>query len=74
MGSKIVGSDKRHLRLEVVDQTGITKIGIAFGKADFYDKIRTKEPFDICYTLDLNVFNGISSVQLVVKDIKTGGE
>jgi single-stranded-DNA-specific exonuclease len=70
MGSKIVGSDKRHLRLEVVDQTGITKIGIAFGKADFYDKIRTKEPFDICYTLDLNVFNGISSVQLVVKDIK----
>ena len=74
MGSKIVGSDKRHLRLEVVDQTGITKIGIAFGKADFYDKIRTKEPFDICYTLDLNVFNGISSVQLVVKDIKTGVE
>jgi len=70
MGSKIVGSDKRHLRLEIVDQTGITKIGIAFGKADFYEKIKNGHPFDICYTLDLNAFNGISNVQLVVKDIK----
>ncbi len=70
MGSKIVGSDKKHLRLEVVDNTGIPKIGIAFGKADFYDKIKNKQPFDICYTLDYNEFNGIASVQLVIKDIK----
>ena len=72
MGSKIVGADKKHLRLEVVDQTGITRIGIAFGKADFYDDIKTGKPFDICYTLDLNAFNGITSVQLVIKDIKVG--
>ncbi|MBR4266949.1 MAG: single-stranded-DNA-specific exonuclease RecJ [Bacteroidales bacterium] len=70
MGSRIVGKDKSHLRLEVMDETGATKIGIAFGMADYLPQIKTNKPFKICYTLALNDFNGHKSVQLMVKDIK----
>lgn len=71
--SKIVGKDNVHLKLEMVDQTVITPVnGIAFRQSDSYERVKNGEPFDICYTLEENVHNGKSNIQLYVKDIDSG--
>lgn len=65
--SKIV--KEKHLKLSV-KQNGIEMHGIAFGMGEHYNRIATKEPFHICYTLEENHFNGVTSIQLMIKDIK----
>ena len=71
--SKIVGKDNVHLKLEMVDKTVISPVnGIAFRQSDSYERVKDGEPFDICYTLEENVHNGKSNIQLYVKDIDTG--
>jgi single-stranded-DNA-specific exonuclease len=71
--SKIVGKDNVHLKLDMVDKTVITPVnGIAFRQSDSYERVKNSEPFDICYTLEENVHNGKSNIQLYVKDIDTG--
>jgi single-stranded-DNA-specific exonuclease len=71
--SKIVGKDNVHLKLEMVDETVITPVnGIAFRQSDSYERVKNGEPFDICYTLEENVHNGKSNIQLYVIDIDTG--
>lgn len=67
--SKAVGKDFSHLRLSVQTSTN-PMIGIAFGRADFLPHIQTKKPFDLVYTLDENEWNGQTSLQLKVKDLK----
>jgi single-stranded-DNA-specific exonuclease len=37
---------------------------------EFYNRIKNKEAFDICYSLEENEFNGKKTVQLTVKDIQ----
>lgn len=69
--SRIVGNDKTHLRIEVTDDNGQTvMVGIGFSMAHFYDKIKNKQPFDICYSIEENEFRGNKSLQLMVRDIK----
>ncbi|MDR1707080.1 single-stranded-DNA-specific exonuclease RecJ [Dysgonomonas sp.] len=71
--SKVVGKDNVHLKLEMVDKTVIAPVnGIAFRQSDSYERVRNGEPFDICYTLEENVHNGKSNIQLYVKDIDSG--
>ncbi len=71
--SKVVGKDNVHLTLEMVDKTVIAPVnGIAFRQSDSYERVRNGEPFDICYTLEENVHNGKSNIQLYVKDIDSG--
>ncbi|MDR1091277.1 MAG: single-stranded-DNA-specific exonuclease RecJ [Prevotella sp.] len=71
--SKIVGKDNVHLKLEMADKTVVTPVnGIAFRQSDSYERVKNGEPFDICYTLEENVHNGKSNIQLYVKDIDTG--
>ena len=67
-GSRAVGKDQSHLRLEVEDPSGIRFVGIAFGMAHHLTKIKSRVPFSILYTLDENEFNGRVSLQLKVKD------
>jgi single-stranded-DNA-specific exonuclease len=67
--SRIVGDN--HLKLEV-QQNGKIMQGIAFGMGGFLNDIRKGAPFDICYHLDENTFNGRTNLQLMVKDIKMG--
>jgi len=66
--SKIVGKDSTHLKVSIVQGTKIVD-GIAFGMGDKYELIKDKKPFDICFTIDKNEFNGRTSIQLSVKDI-----
>lgn len=71
--SKVVGKDNVHLKLEMVDHSVITPVnGIAFRQSDSYARVKNGEPFDICYTLEENVHNGKSNIQLYVKDIDSG--
>ena len=70
--SKRVGSNKEHLKLEVVDDEGIVFKGIAFSMApDFYRVVSENQPFSICYSIDKNDFRGVSSLQLRVKEISS---
>ncbi|MCF6365145.1 MAG: single-stranded-DNA-specific exonuclease RecJ [Bacteroidales bacterium] len=68
--SKKVGSNKEHLKLEVVDTNGVVMSGIAFSLApDYFEPISNKEKFSICYSIDKNEFRGVTSLQLRVKEI-----
>ena len=71
-GSRLVGKTGEHLRLEVMDKTGTCLVGIAFGMANYFDRIHNGEKFDICYTVQKNEFRGTVSLQLMIVDIKMG--
>lgn len=68
--TKIVGKTGEHLKIEVMDSTGTIISGIAFSMAGYYKQIKTGKKFDICYTLEKNVFRGTETLQIMVKDIK----
>ena len=67
--AKRVGADKSHLKLNIIngaDQKTYNAIGFGLG-----DKINSiQNDFDIVYTIDENEWNGNTSIQLLVKDIK----
>jgi len=65
---RIVGSN--HLKLRVMDRNNIVFDAIAFGLGEHYDAIRSRIPFDICYTVEENHWNGKITLQLVIKDIR----
>ena len=84
---KLVGAEKKHLKLTVTDgtcysvkngqeeKTVQTQInGIAFNMSDFYPTIIQGQPIDICYQLEENHFREKKSLQLTVRDIKQTGE
>lgn len=66
---KQVGGDKSHLKLNIIygaDNRTYGAIGFSLGK-----KIKVIENgFDIAYCLDENTWNGVTSIQLVLKDLK----
>lgn len=69
--SRLVGKEQEHLKLELVDSSSENVMnGIAFGMYEFNDHLKSMKPLDICYTLEENNFNGNTSIQLMIKDIK----
>ncbi|NPA44751.1 MAG: single-stranded-DNA-specific exonuclease RecJ [Chlorobi bacterium] len=69
-GTRQVGANKEHLKLDMVDENGVVMQGIAFSLApDCYKPIAKKEKFSICYSIDKNEFRGNVTLQLRVKDI-----
>src|SRR3989344_246015 len=62
-----IGKEGNHLKVKV---SGIDAIG--FSKVYLLEKINIKEPVDIAFTLDLNVWNGNENLQLMIKDIRQG--
>ena len=67
---RCVGENKDHLRL-LLSQNSIGPIvGIGFGLGDKLNIIKEGTPFKIAYTIDENHWNGVTSLQLVIKDIK----
>ncbi len=71
--TKIVGKTSEHLRIEADDGTAVFQ-GIAFGMADFFEKIKDGNSFDICYHVVSNTFNNRTILQLFVKDLKISSE
>lgn len=69
--SKLVGKDLEHIKLEVIDCNSNNPIhGIAFGMRKHNEHIKGMRPFNICYTIEENTYNGNTSLQLMIKDIK----
>ncbi len=68
--TRIVGSNHLKLNLAEDETTRFGIDAIAFQLGQFYPMISRKIPFDICYTLEENVWNGKTSIQLNVKDIQ----
>ncbi|MDR0348046.1 MAG: single-stranded-DNA-specific exonuclease RecJ [Tannerella sp.] len=69
--SKKVGKELEHLKLEIIDSKGGGPVhGIAFGMHEHTNYIKGMNPFDICYTIEENTYNGNTTLQLMVKDIK----
>lgn len=67
---RIVGTN--HLKATVFNQDNpsVTFDMIAFNLADWFDYINSGKPFDICYHVEENEWNGNVALQLNVKDIK----
>jgi len=69
-GSRLVGKEKNHLRLEVVDNYGVEISGIAFSKAKHLLEIKKQKKFSILYSIDKNEYNGKSNIEINVRDFR----
>ncbi len=70
--SKLVGRDLEHIKLEIIDSksASLPIHGIAFGMSRFNPHIKEMKPFDICYSIEENTYNGNTTLQLMIKDIR----
>ncbi len=71
--ARLVGkNEKNHLKLSItypeISLPPFSAIGFQLG--EFYDYIREGNSFDICYHIEENEWNGNTSLQLNIKDIK----
>ena len=68
--SKVVGREQEHIKLELVDNKS-NKImnGIAFGQSSQARYIKSKQSFDIVYTLEDNTHKR-GEIQLQIEDIR----
>ena len=69
-GSRLVGKEKNHLRLEVVDNDGVEISGIAFSMAKHILEIKKQKKFSILYSIDKNEYNGKSNIEINVRDFR----
>jgi single-stranded-DNA-specific exonuclease len=67
---RAVGTDSKHLKLTVSDGK-VTFDAIAFRLGEWAGKL--PERIDLMYTLETNEFNGRTTLQLNVKDLKPSG-
>ena len=68
--SKVVGREQEHIKLELVDNKSNNVMnGIAFGQSSHVRFIKSKQSFDICYTIEENTHKR-GEVQLQIEDIK----
>ena len=69
--SRLVGKEQEHLKLELIDSSSENVMnGIAFRMYEYNDHLKALNPLDICYTIEENSFNGNTSIQLMIRDIK----
>ena len=68
--SKVVGHNQEHIKLELVDNLSNRVMnGIAFGQSSQARYIKSKQAFDICYTIEENSHKR-GEVQLFIESIK----
>jgi len=70
---RMVGSSCEHLKLDLCQESTGQKSfsAIAFSQANHFEYIKGGNPFDICYSLEMNEFRGNKNLQLNIRDIKT---
>lgn len=73
---RMVGSNGEHLKLDLCQESTGQKSfsAIAFNQANHFEYIKAGNPFDICYSLEMNEFRGSKNLQLNVRDIKIPNE
>lgn len=68
--SKVVGREQEHIKLELVDNKSNNVVnGIAFGQSSQVRYIKSKQSFDIAYTVEENTHKR-GEVQLQIEDIR----
>ena len=68
--SKVVGHNQEHIKLELVDNRSSRIMnGIAFGQSAQARYIKSKQAFDICYTIEENTHKR-GEIQLQIESIK----
>lgn len=70
LSARAVGQEGKHLRMDVTDGRR-TLPAIAFRMGDLVDRFRAGDVVDIVYRPTLNVWQGATSLQLVVQAIRT---
>ena len=65
---QLVGNN--HLKFFVQQEGSQLYNSIAFGFGDFCEHLRPGTPFNICYAVEENTWNGKTSIQLNIRDIK----
>lgn len=68
-GSRVLKEEHLKLVLMQDEYPGLILNAIAFGQAEWFDTLKAG-PIDIVYTLEENHWNGSSSLQLMIKDIR----
>ncbi len=69
--SRLVGKEQEHLKLDLRDCSCSAAMGgIAFKMGQFFDTIKSKNPIDVCYTLEENFFAGNTTIQMMVREIQ----
>jgi single-stranded-DNA-specific exonuclease len=70
--ARLVGPSKEHIKLSVRHTTEPEPVipAIAFQQANHYSEIHKGKPFDVCFSVEENVFRGKRNLQLNIKDIK----
>jgi len=69
---KCVGEDKTHLKLSLIaGASSKTYNAIGFNLGHLYNIISNGKAFKLLFTIEENEWNGIKSLQLNIKDIKT---
>lgn len=68
--SRVVGRNQEHIKLELVDNNSSRVMnGIAFGQSSQARYIKSKQAFDICYTIEENTHKR-NEVQLQIESIR----
>ena len=61
---------ENHLKINVMQEGSPLFAGIAFNQGEYMDRIKKDVPFDICYTIEENVWKEKRSIQLNIKGIR----
>jgi single-stranded-DNA-specific exonuclease len=67
---KIIGKTAEHLRLNV-KRTNDSLAAVGFGMAEQLEAIKKADSFEACFQINENVFRGTSTIQLMLKDVRT---
>jgi len=65
-----IGKNREHLKLSVSQESDKTFSAIGFWLSEKATRISPNSTFSMLYTIDENTWNGITSIQLKIKDIK----
>jgi single-stranded-DNA-specific exonuclease len=60
-----------HLKFSLKLRDGSEIDAIGFGMGNYYELVMGGKPVDICYSVDINEFNGKKSLQLLLKDLRS---
>jgi len=69
-----MGGEKQHLRLNFKLSNNQEISAVGFGMAEKWRNIPPQSKVDICFTIGVNVFRGVASLQLHLKDFKESQE
>lgn len=69
--SRVVGAEGRHLKLVLQDERGITTDAIGFQLGQLQSDLPPR--IDLAYTLESNEYNGRTTLQLNLKDVRAPG-